>query len=298
MIRMSRRQFLLASSALWAGATLASCAPYRSVDEGLEELAIGAEADAQAQPPIAEMRQNHARMLILENNRRCGIDEQGSSPQRCSVDELDAAAIAQRAAEVPSDLAVALTDSAHATKDGLSTIGSDSWLVLGSIYAELLTRLYEQQPDQAKTVMSFDSIPAEDVSLSKSEKAELLQLIAFHEAAIYGLGTAEAFASGQHADLFADMGTDHRVLVVALTQIAAANDLEPETAPTSYRMEGYEQMSDAATADVFVRQLCDNGRGMWDHFLTEASHSTAAQVGFQAVAMLAVHSQRLAAVGV
>ncbi len=299
MNRMSRRQFLLATSALWAGATLASCAPYRSVDQGLKELAIGAEADAEAQPPIAEMRHTHASMLVEENNRRCGIDEQGSSPERCSVEALDADVIAERAATVSAELSTAVANSARATFDAVSTIESDSWMVLASIYADLSTRLYEEDPDKAKDMLRLDVIAAEDVALSKQEKSALLEMIAFHEAAIYGLGTAEAFAdSQQHAQLFADLGTDHRMIAVALTQIAAANGLQPETAPTSYQMEGYEQMSDAASADIFVRQLCDNARGMWDHFLLEASHSTAAQCAAQAIAQVSVQSHRAAAIGI
>lgn len=291
--QLSRRSFLRTTSFVTAAGLLTACAPYRREDEGLRRLAIEAQADAATHPHLATLRHRHAELLERENNRRCGIRADGSSPRQCVFTSSDAE-IAEARTRVPASRTEALVRSAHSVLAATDTVDRESWLVLSTVFGELVEQLSQDDHDAVTALLDVQP----HITLRRSHKDVLLELATYEEAAIYSLGTAESFGARNRAHAYSQFKRDHSQNLAEITQVAKDSSLSLPAAAASYSFDGATEVHNDAAAAHLVSIVEKAGRAAWERLLTTTRYPECGRWAMLKLAETTLRVSKLVILGV
>lgn len=203
---------------LFLAGGLAACtiSPTPEADPTLSTLSADAHANVAklsgTDPRGAEVRERHAEALDAEIRRLCGVLEDGTVPDSCTVPEATDATVSATigAADV-------LPESAELIAREVASVPQESVLKLARMHGELAVLTGTTPEPESSTVRGLVDQAEFDPDSADLEAA--LRALEWQYSAIYGLEVAQAWADPPVAASIGEAVAGHRELAEQLREL-------------------------------------------------------------------------------
>ncbi|MBI9000698.1 ferritin-like domain-containing protein [Corynebacterium sp. CCM 9185] len=292
---MKRRRFsrpmmapVTTLSLLLAGC-LSACqiTPSPEPDPALAVLSADAHIDVAelsgTDPRGAAVRERHAEALDAEIRRLCGVLEDGSTPDSCTVPVSTDAAVS-----VDTGSGDVLPDSAALIARKAASAPKDSVLKLARMHGELAV-ITGTTPEPSATGKFVDGtvLAPDSADLKAAERA-----LEWQYSAIYGLGVAQAWADSGTAAVIGEAVDVHRQLANQLHELLSGVPGARSPVPAAgYEFSGGDAPTDPDSALAAAVRIETDSVLMW-----QAAAAGAEKPGWRVWCLLAGSTATLRAV--
>ena len=289
--RSRRRTTITPVTALFLAGGLTACAisPQPEADPALFSLSADAHADAAelsgSDPRGAEVRERHAEALDAEIRRLCGVLEDGTVPDSCTVP-------AATDAPVPTGTGSAdvLPESAEQIAREAASAPRESVPKLARMHGELAVLTgTTAEPTTAEHLVSDAAFDPDSADLDAAQRA-----LEWQYSAIYGLEVAQAWADPGVAASIGRSVEGHRELAAQLRELLSGVPESRLPVPAAgYGRPGDQAPTDAGSALATAVRIETDSVLMW-----QAGAATAEQPVWRVWCVLAGSTAALRSVPV
>ena len=253
---------------LFLAGGLAACTiiPAPEADPTLSALSADAHADVAelsgTDPRGAEVRERHAEALDAEIRRLCGVLEDGTVPDSCTVPEATDATVS---ATIGS--ADVLPESAELIAREVASVPQESVLKLTRMHGELAVLTgTTAEPSAAETFVDDATFDPDSADLEAA-----LRALEWQYSAIYGLEVAQAWADPPVATSIGEAVAGHRELAEQLRELLSGVPESRLPVPAAgYGMPEGKAPTDAGSALATAVSIETDSVFMWQADATTA----------------------------
>ncbi|MCX7491244.1 DUF4439 domain-containing protein [Corynebacterium sp. P6129] len=232
-------------TALFLAGVLTACAisPEPEADPALFSLSADAHADAAelsgSDPRGAEVRERHAEALDAEIRRLCGVLEDGTVPDSCTVPTATGATV-----PTGTGSADVLPESAEQIAREAASAPRESVLKLARMHGELAVLTGTTPEPESSTV--GDLVGEAEFEPDPADLEAALKALEWQYSAIYGLEVAQSWADTEVAASIGRSVEGHRELATQLRELLSGIPESRLPLPAA----GYGMPEDRAPADA------------------------------------------------